>query len=253
MDRGYQHGFSKLYPEVGRDSEGRRRKAMTMVAVLADYFGGAGALSGKRLLDVGAGNGVFDHALAEHFAEVRGIDIDPDAIARAQALPPRENLRFSTGDAMRIEVAANDVDVVACAHVYEHVPDARRLLSEIHRVLKPGGVCYFAAANRFQPIEPHYGLPLLSVVPKSVAHLYLRAFGRGQHYYEQLVGYPSLRQLVKKFRVHDYTRRLIDEPQRFHTDYMLPPGSRKQRLARLIVRVAYGLIPTYIWLLEKSD
>lgn len=251
--REYQSNFSELYPEAGGDVEGRRRKARTMRAVLADFYGGVEELKTLRLLDVGAGNGVIDHCLADDFSDVLGIDIDAAAIARAQRLPARENLAFRVGDAMQIDVENESFDVVLCAHVYEHVPSAQTLMSEIRRVLRPGGVCYFAAGNRFQLMEPHYRLPLLSVIPTPLAHLYLRALGRGRHYYEQHRSYRGLRRLVSGFRVCDYTLKLIREPERFELSYLLAPGSMKQRFAHSFARAAYAFIPTYIWLLLREE
>ena len=252
MKLDYQSNFSSLYPAAAADVEGRRRKARTIAAVFADFFGGWERLKSLRLLDVGAGIGVIDHSLGPYFGEVLGIDIDADAIAGAAQLPALPNVSFRVGDAMQIPVADESFDAVLCAHVYEHVPDAPRLMREIARVLKPGGVCYFAAGNRYQLMEPHYRLPLLSVVPKPVAHVYLRAIGRGRHYYESHLSVGGLRALVRDFTLRDYTRRLIDEPARFEVDYMLRPGSLKHRVASGIGKLAYALVPTYIWLLEKK-
>lgn len=44
------------------------------------------------------------------------------------------------GDARAIPVRADVFDLVLCVHVLEHVEDDRRVISELHRVLKPGGV-----------------------------------------------------------------------------------------------------------------
>lgn len=249
--RGYQHHFSSLYPTALADHEQRRRKGRTILAVLSDHLGSPEALRPMRLLDVGAGNGVMDHFLSEFVGCVTGIDIDAASIAQAQGLQARTNLSFRVGDALQTAEPSSSVDLVVCAHVYEHVSNADALFGEIHRVLKPGGLCYLAAGNRFQLMEPHYRLPLLSVIPKAAAHLYLKMLGRGQHYYESHRSYRGLRQLVRDFRLHDYTRRLIEDPERFGVDYLLPAGSTKRRVARTIAQLAYGLVPTYIWLLEK--
>ena len=246
---GYQDNFSALYPQAG-DVAGRRRKAATIRAVLQEHFG-TRPLAGLRLLDVGAATGVIDAALAEDFAEVRGIDIDREAIASAQRTWIRPNLRFEVADGLALPFADASFDVVLCAHVYEHVPDPRQLLDEIRRVLKPGGVCYFAAGNRYQPVEPHYRLPLLSVVPKALAHAYLRAVGRGRRYYETHLSYWQLRRLVAGFDVDDYTGRMIERPERYAMEYLLPRGSLKASLARWVARHAYPFIPTYIWLLLR--
>ncbi len=46
------------------------------------------------------------------------------------------------GDLQRLPVKDRSLDVVVCSHVLEHVPDDRRALAEIHRVLRPGGRAY---------------------------------------------------------------------------------------------------------------
>ena len=99
--------------------------------------------------------------------------------------------------------------------------------------------------------EPHYDLPLLSVLPRPVAHLYIRASGKASYYHEKHLTYWALKRLVREFEVHDYTRRLIRETETFKTEYMLPSGSLKSLGARTIARFAYWALPGYIWLLRK--
>ena len=94
--------------------------------------------------------------------------------------------------------------MVVCAHVYEHVPDARRLMAEIWRLLRPGGVCYFAAGNRLSIMEPHYRLPFLSWLPPSAADRYLRVTGKGNSYYERHATLWGLKRLTRDFTVIDY-------------------------------------------------
>jgi ubiquinone/menaquinone biosynthesis C-methylase UbiE len=246
--RGYQHEFSSASPAM-RDLLGRERKARTTVAVLRDYL--AGELRGLSLLNVGGSMGIIDNVLADHFGRVVGVDIDRAAIEHAERAYRRDNLAFQVGDAMALGFADDAFDVVVCSHVYEHVPDARRMMAEISRVLKPGGVCYFAAGNRLMWTEPHYGLPLLSVLPRPLAHLYIRLAGKAQHYHELHFTYWGLRKLVDGFEWHDYTRRIVADPEAFGADYMLRPGSLKARVAAAIAEHAYWLLPSYIWLLRK--
>ncbi len=250
MDRNYQYDFSVRMPAM-YDMNARERKAETMVVALADFFGGSSVLKQCSLLDVGASTGIIDNYLSAHFSRVTGVDIDTKAVEHARRTFRKENLEFRACDAMALPFEANSFDVVICAQVYEHVPDARKLMAEIHRVLKPSGVCYFSAANRLQLMEPHYNLPLLSVIPKPFAHFYLRLAGKGSHYYEEHMSYWGLRRLSGAFLRHDYTREMVHDPSRYAVDYMLPPGSLKTRVARLMADYFYWAFPNYIWLLQK--
>lgn len=241
--------FSRTFPEAVYSVEGRERKAKTMLAVLRAFV--KADPKSLTLLDLGSSAGIIANSLAEVFGYVVGIDIDPEAIHFAQSSFKRDNLHFALGDAMDLPYFSNTFDVVICAHIYEHVPEPRRLMDEIHRVLKPGGVCYFAADNRLTLHEPHYNLPFLSLLPKPLSHVYLRLSGKGSRYDERLFTYGALRKLVNRFSLTDFTEKIIQSPRLFHADYMIPEGTTKARVARWVVKYAYGLCPGYVWLLQK--
>ncbi len=249
-ERGYQRNFSSLYGEASYNAANRVRKAETLLAILREECGGE--LADKRLLDIGASLGFIAEHLAAHVGHVTGLDIDGEAIAHAQKQFSRDNLEFRVGDAMETGCGDGSIDIVVCTHIYEHVPDDTRMMAEIRRILAPGGLCYFTAGNRYQLMEPHYRLPLLSVMPRSWADRYLRLLGRGERYYEKHRSYAGLKELVRGFDVNDYTLKAILEPERYRTSYMVPPGSIKQRLASFIVRHFYRFCPTYIWVLRPA-
>jgi SAM-dependent methyltransferase len=247
----YQYDYSKIRPESVFDAPSRLRKARTILAVLQHRF-----LSGCRhfnLLDVGCSTGIIANFLADYFDEVVGIDIDANAIQFARSTFRRPNLEFALQDGLNLNFKDDTLDLVVCAHVYEHVPDPHRLLSEVHRVLRPGGVCYFAAGNRLAVREPHYGLPFLSYLPQVAANAYLRLFRKGSVYFERHRTLWGLKRLVRGFIIIDYTQRLIETPALFGFDYLLKEGTQRHRLAKLAVRHLYWLCPTYVWLLQKDD
>jgi 2-polyprenyl-3-methyl-5-hydroxy-6-metoxy-1,4-benzoquinol methylase len=246
-DRGYQFGYSNVSAEM-HSIEGRQRKAMTMLAVLRDAMNGR--LSEARLLNVGCSTGIIDAYLAPHVASVTGIDIDAPAVERARVLCAAPNAEFSVGDAMQLDFADASFDVVICSQVYEHVPDPARMMDEIHRVLVPGGICYFAATNRFCVMEKHYHLPFLSIIPVGLAHLYLRLLRRGDYYYERHLSLRGLRRLVHRFDVNDYTRKILLDPDAYAAGYMLD-GRVKLGIARVLARFAYAAFPGYVWLLKR--
>lgn len=247
----YQDNFSEIFPEAAYSFDLRERKARTMLAVLKDFV--KTDVRRMTLLDLGSSTGIIAHYLACHFGRVMGVDVDRSAVHFAWQTSKRSNLSFGLVDGMNLAFKHNMFDVVICAHIYEHVADAARLLDEIRRVLKPGGICYFAADNRLWLWEPHYGLPFLALLPKPLSHLYLRLTGKGDVYREKLLSYGDLRLLVRGFLVIDYTPKIIRNPDLFHADYMLREGSIKFKLANMVVKYAYWLCPSYIWLLQKKE
>lgn len=249
MTRRYQFNYSALKPSVF-NSEQRERKARTIVKVCQDFLQCAD-LSNLTLLDVGSSSGIIDNYLADFFQSVSGIDIDEPAMAHAQIAFNKPNLHFSQGDAMQLQQPDNSVDVVVCSHVYEHVPDASRMFVEILRVLKPGGFCYFSGNNRVMIMEPHHKLPFLSLLPRFLAHRYMRLAGKGDFYHEKHVSYWSLKKLCQAFQLVDYSAAVIADPDKFEVSYMLRKGSIKHRLANLLATYVKWVTP-HIWILQKS-
>lgn len=248
MDRDYQHGFSDNGTAMF-DHAGRQKKAATMISVLSDAINKP--LENLTTLNVGGSAGIIDEYLSRYFSHVTGIDIDEKAILYAKTNFQKEGLTFEIGDAMNMKYEANSFDVVICSQVYEHVPDAAMLMQEMFRVLKPGGAIYFSAGNRLMFNEPHYNLPLLSVLPRPLAHLYLKMSGRGDHYYEKHFTYWGLKRLVRAFEVIDYTPLILSKPEKYKTEYMVKPGSNKQKIAAFISKYMIWLVPGYIWILKK--
>lgn len=46
---------------------------------------------------------------------------------------------------------------------------------------------------------------------------------------------------------------MVQEPARFGVEYMIPEAGLKHALISLVATFAYGLMPGYVWLLEKRD
>jgi hypothetical protein len=110
----------------------------------------------------------------------------------------------------------------------------------------------FSGNNRVMYMEPHYKLPFLSLLPRFLAHYYMRMMGKGSHYHEKHVGYWSLIRLCSAFKRVDYSEMIIADPVLFGTEYMLRPGSIKHRVAKFIARYIKWATP-HIWILEKES
>lgn len=247
MSRGYQPEFSTMYESM-HSVEERQRKAATMIAILREALGEK--LHEARALNLGCSTGIIDEYLAQHVGSMTGVDIDEPAIALASARRSAPNLQFMLGDAMNLDFADGAFDVIVCSQVYEHVPDARRMMAEIHRVLAEGGVCYFAATNRWAVIEKHHRLPFLSWLPPRLADRYMQWSGKGDSYYERHLGYFALSRLVSAFRRDDYTDKVLAEPGRYGAAYLFDSGF-KRIAARLMFHGLRAAFPGYIWLLWK--
>jgi SAM-dependent methyltransferase len=91
----------------------------------------------ERLLDVGAGHGIYYERIRDHLPGVHyfGLDTSPGMLQNHQA-----NGNLLLADAQRLPYPAATFDVVMANHMLYHVPDVEHAISEFRRVLKPGGV-----------------------------------------------------------------------------------------------------------------
>lgn len=96
---------------------------------------------GKKVLDIGCGNGYVLSKYAKEGAEVYGIDITETSIdlcnKRFEYLSLNGN--FQVANAEELPFSNNSFDCVCSMGVLHHVPDTEKAVNEIHRVLKPGG------------------------------------------------------------------------------------------------------------------
>jgi SAM-dependent methyltransferase len=96
-----------------------------------------------RIADIGCGSGEITARLAARYpdAELVGVDILESSVAYARrryaALAPR--VRFEQGDAFELAFDAAQFDLVVCRHMTQAVPEPQKVLSELHRICRPGG------------------------------------------------------------------------------------------------------------------
>ena len=128
---GYDENFQQLL---------RRRSAESHAAYLLPRL-----KAGDRVLDFGCGPGTISVGLARAIepGELHGIDMEETQINIARAAAQaggHANATFHVGDVTNLPFEDNSFDAAHCHAVLMHVPDTPKVLSEIKRVLKPGGV-----------------------------------------------------------------------------------------------------------------
>ncbi len=125
-----------------------------------------------RIADLACGTGYGSRLMATiSDAKTEGVDLDPKAVDYAQRRHACEGrCAFYVADACRTPLASGAFDVAASFETIEHIQDATGLLSELHRVLKPGGSLIISTPNRIGPTPYHvhdFGLPEFSAIIES--------------------------------------------------------------------------------------
>jgi len=102
------------------------------------------------VLDVGCGGGLLSERFAALGCAVTGVDrsLPTLAAAREHARSSRLEISYRPGDAEALPFGGAEFDVACCCDVLEHVDDVDRVVAEIARVLKPGGLFFFDTINR---------------------------------------------------------------------------------------------------------
>ncbi|MFN3615444.1 MAG: bifunctional 2-polyprenyl-6-hydroxyphenol methylase/3-demethylubiquinol 3-O-methyltransferase UbiG [Rubrimonas sp.] len=129
---------------------------------------------GKAVLDLGCAGGFMAEALHDRGARVTGIDPAAEAIAAARAHARAEGraIAYDVGVGEALPYADRRFDAVVCVDVLEHVQDLDRVLAEVARVLRPGGLFLFDTINRN---------PLATLAVVTVAEDVLRLLPKGAH------------------------------------------------------------------------
>lgn len=129
-----------------RTSPGIAHETYWFARHVAAYREAAARTRGLRVLDAGSGEGYGADLLGRSAASVVGVELDPAVVEHARRHYPRPS--FIQADVCDLPVPTESVDAVVSLQVIEHLPDIGRYLSEVSRVLVPGGIFVCATPNR---------------------------------------------------------------------------------------------------------
>lgn len=192
----------------------RKVKAQKIHSILTDNLG---EITSLRVLDIGCGNGHICQEFS-HGNKVYGVDIED---VRAF-----KDFNFKKVSSAKLPHKSDFFDIVISNHTIEHIPEQSTHLSEIYRVLKPGGVAYLATPNKTSPfMQGHVGNQL--VLP--------------------------WRNMQKLFKQHGFMPNLksidiIKQPSKFHIKSGL-----MRFMPRPVLRVLCFIMPSHIFILTKPS
>ncbi len=97
-------------------------------------------LQDKRCLEIGSGNGVFQDMVEDY----TGTDV-------AESIAERYHKPYVVARGGRYPFEDASFDAIWTITVFEHIPELQTALEEVKRLLKPGGVVFFAPAWQCRP------------------------------------------------------------------------------------------------------
>jgi len=167
----------------------------------------------QTILDIGLS--ADDHRSSNHFEKryphterICGLSVEHLPELRDQF----PDLALIQGDGRALPFANESFDFVYSHAVIEHVGSQTqqiRFLAEALRVARHG--ILITTPNRWHPLEPHTGLPLLHFLPAPVYRAVYRLLGKGMYASEQtlhLMGAPTLRALAREVKPNGARMRL---------------------------------------------
>ena len=105
---------------------------------------------GKSVLDIASGEGYGSSRLAQVADSVVGVDVSEKAILHAERKYGNHKLRFIVSSCEDIPCTNHSVDVVVSFETLEHLEQHERMMQEIKRVMRPGGLLVISTPDKFE-------------------------------------------------------------------------------------------------------
>lgn len=105
--------------------------------------------SGEKVIELGCGPGFYSCRLAQRFPEilVLGVDRSPSQLSWAREKRNAlglNNCRFRSDNVLELPHPDKSFDILIASRLFTVLPNRRRAVAEMHRVLRPGGRCFIA-------------------------------------------------------------------------------------------------------------
>ena len=169
------------------------------------------SLRGKRLLEVGSGFGIFVAVTRRDYgAESYGLEPAAPGFDSSYDISRQIMAEYGIEPSVIINACGEEIpfpdshfDFIFSSTTLEHTERPERVLDEAIRVLKPGGCLQCVFPNYGSIFEGHYAIPWIPYLPRSLARLWVRFWGRDPSFLDTL-------QFTNYFRIRRWLRRRND-------------------------------------------
>ena len=185
-------GTKEFFAEI----EAYRFEKLNYLPRIVDFAG----FCGLRVLDLGCGVGNDLSRFARGGAEVVGADLAEHSIQLSVRNFAQRNLhgRFLVTNGEEMSLPSESFDVVYCHTVLHFTPNPERMISEIHRVLRPNGLAIIMTVNRRSWLQV-----LSKVMSVEIDHLdspIFRQYSKGE-FAKMLSAFSYVRIVPERFPV----------------------------------------------------
>jgi SAM-dependent methyltransferase len=212
--------------DLYHDAAGVRTARLTRATaepIYRDYLNFVAAFaSAGKFLDVGCGVGWSTYCATERGYDAVGVDLNPCAFEP----PSRGGLRLEYGCGTNLPFGDNTFDVVGTYQTLEHVSAPERMLEEMIRVTRPGGVICVVGPNLLSPLNSIRGIAYYVWLNRPAVNILIRRPGMPRHPFGNTLPeavaalgrnlYLLARKAVR--RRHEFTFRQPDLAPPFHAD-----------------------------------
>lgn len=229
----------KSHAHLGEKS--RNRKADKLITILNTVTD----LKQCDVLDIGTGSGHITQRIAKQCKSMTSVDLYDERLVK-------KGYKFKSVPDEHLPFKDNTFDVVISNHVIEHVSNQKVHFNEAHRVLKKGGIYHIATPNRLWFMDPHYKLPFITWLPRSVANTYLQLVKKKDWDIYPLTYYQLKKMAKNKFKITNISLQILKHPKKFRLDIYKPIQPLVKLIPAFLLSIVNYIIPTYVLALKKK-
>jgi ubiquinone/menaquinone biosynthesis C-methylase UbiE len=204
-----------------------------------------------KCVDVGSSSGEVISYLSKDFNQITCLDVDKYALGIGKKkFAPLKNMKFVGFNGVNIPYANNSFEIVILRKVVEVADKPEELISEIYRVLKPGGLVYFESQNI---LWPDFNWDPFAFVPAKIKKVIAIAIGKRNYYIPTYKNYWQLKKMFYKFQIQLLTPEILKNPNKYYFVKLIPFRPLTKFMPLFLLNFLEPLNRHFIWVLKKNS